>query len=297
MDADGGVGASETQIIEARRLRRHQREHADQILGAENLQLDMTSGDLHRDGERVTAVQGEEAQTYAEHEQDRFEPFNLREEMQHGYFDQEGNYVRQRIDREDEWELELKQVQEETGKKVIAKKRKTLVELEDEAQPATKNDVLQWLNQVTSVLNPGETVVKALKRLCPVQKRGGNNKPQQKKQKPNSGEEQTASSTDDQVAAKAAFDSLTEAADHLLSSGFHDIYSDKREKIAASIANVAKSKHIINNNVPKQEQPDNAPPSSPEDEPQDDSPIHKPRNAKRGREPDDDDDDGDYDDV
>jgi hypothetical protein len=48
--------------------------------------------------------------------------------------------------------------------KVIAKKTKTIVELEEEAPPATRGEVLEWKKTVVScLLNNRDTVIRVLK--------------------------------------------------------------------------------------------------------------------------------------
>jgi len=84
---------------------------------------------------------------------------------------------------------------------VLAKKKKTVFELEDEAEPVSRSEMLEWKKIVAECLkNNNDTVIKVLKLK------------------------------------NADFNRLTEAADALMSSGYIDVYTDKREKLAADIA-------------------------------------------------------------
>lgn len=189
-------------VREARSRRKNIREHADEISKAQQMKLDSGAGlDYEREGEKVTGVAGEEEATFEETERDKFEPFNLRNEMEDGYFDQDGHYIWRRSAKEDAWEEELRDMEQTNGKKVIAKKTKTIVELEEEAPPATRGEVLEWKKTVVScLLNNRDTVIRVLKLK------------------------------------NENFNRLTEAADNLMSAGYYDVYSDTKEKMAADIA-------------------------------------------------------------
>jgi len=136
----------------------------------------------------------------------QLEPFNLRAEMEEGYFDKDGNYVESRRKDErpvrDAW---LDEVDErlQTGNKEKEEGARQPAAEEDEDDgppvdlPALKRDVLKYLN-------PNETPLQALKRLN-----------QEKK--------------------KDDFNRLTEAADACNSNGYYEVYSETREKIEKSL--------------------------------------------------------------
>ncbi|RHY04239.1 hypothetical protein DYB34_003772 [Aphanomyces astaci] len=134
--------------------------------------------------------------------------FNLKEDREEGHFDESGNFVWAKEEQpmqEDAW-LENVSAQEMEG----AERARIL------RQEARTDDEETWTERrATSVfmevLEEGETVLKALKRLG-------------KKKKGSKGPEQTAD-------MKREFDELTEATDFLMRQGKADVYHTPKEQL------------------------------------------------------------------
>ncbi|XP_071943903.1 CD2 antigen cytoplasmic tail-binding protein 2-like [Antedon mediterranea] len=146
-------------------------------------------------------------------------PFNLKEEMQDGYFDKEGNYFEKKDDEiKDSWMDEIDWVKVKV-KESLRKDEK------DESSMVGDEPVneLNILNNILPFLKPGETISKAVRRLG-----GGKqtkNRPWEKKK--NSGKAAAANENvnkDDML-------KLTEHVDELVANGNYEVYQYTYEKI------------------------------------------------------------------
>nr|CAN80868.1 hypothetical protein VITISV_038604 [Vitis vinifera] len=130
----------------------------------------------------------------------QIEPFNLNQEREEGYFDSEGNFVEYVNEKEikDAWldsvDLEPK-----------FDKRNMVTKVEDDTQDLTTAAIGKIKRRIADLLEPGETVLQALRRL----KGTSNNR-----------KEKMSAET------KLLFDQLTEDAMKLLEN---DVYHEKQE--------------------------------------------------------------------
>ncbi|PUZ52567.1 hypothetical protein GQ55_6G281200 [Panicum hallii var. hallii] len=135
----------------------------------------------------------------------RIEPFNLEREREEGYFDENGNFVEYARGNEikDAW-LDSVEVDPTFAAKVQKKGKEKVEEFED----LSSDEIGRIKRQIANVLEPGETIMQALKRLkgTSTDKRG----------KMSEG-------------TKRIFDELTEAAMKLMENGDYNVYSDDRE--------------------------------------------------------------------
>ncbi|RCV32182.1 hypothetical protein SETIT_6G237300v2 [Setaria italica] len=135
----------------------------------------------------------------------RIEPFNLEREREEGYFDENGNFVEYARGNEikDAW---LDSV--EVDPTFVAKVQNKGKEKVEEFQDLSSDDIGRIKRQIANMLEPGETIMQALKRLkgTSTDKRG----------KMSEG-------------TKRIFDELTEAAVKLMENGDYNVYSDDRE--------------------------------------------------------------------
>ncbi|PAN36582.1 hypothetical protein PAHAL_6G294300 [Panicum hallii] len=135
----------------------------------------------------------------------RIEPFNLEREREEGYFDENGNFVEYARGNEikDAW-LDSVEVDPTFAAKVQKKGKEKVEEFED----LSSDDIGRIKRQIANMLEPGETIMQALKRLkgTSTDKRG----------KMSEG-------------TKRIFDELTEAAMKLMENGDYNVYSDDRE--------------------------------------------------------------------
>ena len=170
-------------------------------------------------------LDGQEDDTIYLDEGTKITPFNLREEMEEGYFDAQGNYfLNKDEDIRDEW-LDAVDWQK------IKESGRTTTAYEAMFEDADETDKKDLLRQMIELVQPGESVLKALRRL------GGKNKGrkvtssataklQAKRQKI----EQAG--TAEEADNKAKLLKLTGLADQLLQDGDFGIYQDTREKLA-----------------------------------------------------------------
>nr|VZI03815.1 unnamed protein product [Spirometra erinaceieuropaei] len=170
----------------------------------------------------------------------RITPFNMREELEDGYFDKCGTFIFNKVnDVGDNWlegvdwaEIKRKEgVQESKKTKSVEAEEEEDDDDEKEAKmpPTTAAEKLKLYSEIATFMRPRETVLRTLKRLGP-------NKPQQRS---------WARKKDGTVSEKASepvsvearqFARLTELADDLLGSGDFDIYQKTKEVIDDYVA-------------------------------------------------------------
>uniref|UniRef100_A0ACD5XRC6 Uncharacterized protein n=1 Tax=Avena sativa TaxID=4498 RepID=A0ACD5XRC6_AVESA len=132
------------------------------------------------------------------------EPFNLDQEREEGYFDDNGNFVEfaRGNDMKDAW-LDNVEVDTKYAEKVQKKKGK-----EEEFQDLSSDDIGEIKKRIADMLEADETITQALKRL-------------------------KSTSTDERgrmtEEAHRMFDELTDAAMKLMENGEYNVYSDDRE--------------------------------------------------------------------
>ncbi|KMZ69979.1 CD2 antigen cytoplasmic tail-binding protein [Zostera marina] len=133
----------------------------------------------------------------------QIEPFNLDQEREEGYFDEQGNFVEYtNKDVKDAW-LDSVDVEPRFAEKNSKKPIK-----EEGYQDLSSEDVGKIKRNIANTLNPGETVIQALKRL-----------------KGTSSSKKIKMPVD----IKRIFDQLTEDAMKLLENGEYNVYHEKRE--------------------------------------------------------------------
>ncbi|KAF5444167.1 hypothetical protein F2P56_036664 [Juglans regia] len=144
----------------------------------------------------------------------QMEPFNLDREREEGYFDADGNFVEYVNDTEikDAW---LDSVDVEPK---YAGKGSIVASSEDYVDELSSEDVGKMKRRIVDLLEPGETVLQALRRL----KGASNNR-----------KEKMSAET------KLVFDQLTEDAMKLMENGEYDVYHEKREVFEREAGNKA----------------------------------------------------------
>ncbi|XP_012078820.1 CD2 antigen cytoplasmic tail-binding protein 2 isoform X2 [Jatropha curcas] len=137
----------------------------------------------------------------------QIEPFNLEQEREEGYFDAQGNFVEYVHEKEfkDAW---LDSV--EVDPRYASKSSMEAVENDDknDSSDLSSEDIGIIKKRIANLLEPGETVLQALRRL----KGGSNNR-----------KEKMSAET------QRLFDQLTEDANKLLEQGEYNVYHDKKE--------------------------------------------------------------------
>ena len=167
----------------------------------------------------------------------KMEPFNLKEEMETGHFDEAGHYVERNF-ATDAWLEEMDETHQNVlggAKKVFRKNPKNEVLNDDEVPQPTEADVVKMIKELYEMLGENETVTQALKRLANERRERKQAQEPRKKKKSN-----VMADANDGFAKPIApsrqgnedeFDRLTQLADALLSVGQHSIYSFTRNDL------------------------------------------------------------------
>ncbi|GBG80949.1 hypothetical protein CBR_g31506 [Chara braunii] len=154
-----------------------------------------------------------------------FEPFNLRQERKEGFFDDAGNYVEYRWEAEakDAW-LETAEVDTKYAEKAAAKAA-AYAKMEEESEGELSTAELAGIKRrISDALQPGESVLDALRRL------GGGPRSQGAGRGRGGGQVGRGHGADRMSPAnKVLFDQLTEDAMKLLQNGELGVYSDHKE--------------------------------------------------------------------
>jgi len=155
-----------------------------------------------------------------EGKESEFMAFNLDKERQEGYFDDDGNYVEyaEEQDEADLWLEKDAKVDERLASGAI-KRSTAAFEEEEGATSMSEREVAVVQREIAGYLNPGETVLGALKRLGGNAKKGGGGRGgnQGKPAKVMSDEE------------KKVFDKLTELSSALMGQGEYEVYTFRKE--------------------------------------------------------------------
>ncbi|KAI3941115.1 hypothetical protein MKX01_001543 [Papaver californicum] len=165
-------------------------------------------------GEEPNAIDKAEVRTYKENanfEEDGtvIEPFNLEQEKEEGYFDDNGNFVHYATDKgiKDAW-LDSVDAESNFARKSFAEESFNKVKDDEESDELSSDDVGKIKRRIADLLEPEETVLQALKRL-----KGTSNGKKEK--------------MPEQV--KLIFDQLTEDSMKLMDNGDYDVYNEKKE--------------------------------------------------------------------
>ncbi|GFR41660.1 hypothetical protein Agub_g2402, partial [Astrephomene gubernaculifera] len=228
------------------------------------------------DTELVANTERYEKDTLEVEEEDgiKFEPFNLKQEREEGFFDEDGNYVFRKQageegdEEKDAWldSGETKVVSEAVRQRIEAQRAQA--EAAARRAPLTERQIAQRKADMAAIMQPGETVTRALKRLggaggagaataagLPHRAMGKRErarllaqqqellqKQQQKQQQGSSnsngaadaGPSTAGSGTDADTQRRVQFLRLTELADELLEEGELEIYGETQEALTRS---------------------------------------------------------------
>ncbi|KAL2205309.1 GYF domain protein [Sarocladium strictum] len=162
----------------------------------------------------------------------KVEAFNLREEMEDGQFDQSGNYVRKAGDVDAVHDTWLQGLSKKEMKKAADAHQKREAEARKQRFEDDAVQISELLKQLIVRLEKAETPLEALARL-------GKGQAKTKKIPKWKLKKQGAMDVDEhkdeieqdpaQVRIKEAIDTITDAADKLLSRDYEDIYDQERE--------------------------------------------------------------------
>ncbi|XP_074641708.1 CD2 antigen cytoplasmic tail-binding protein 2 homolog [Tubulanus polymorphus] len=180
-------------------------------------------------------IEGQEDDTIDYDEGTKITPFNMKEEMEEGHFDTEGTYIfkSNKDEIQDNWLdnidwVKVKQIpkQDET--------QKTNKDDDDDDDDADlpELDKLSTYEKILTLVKPGESVMKAIKRLGGKKVSAATSASQKWNKKKKKASDGNKVEVDEPGVDKEAMLRLTEYADALMQSGEFDAYSDTYEKIS-----------------------------------------------------------------
>ena len=203
----------------SRRFKEKHSIDSDEDLECEDGKSDDQENILHDDD-----IEGQEDETIRNDEGITVTPFNLKDELEEGHFDAQGNYIanKDKDDVTDEW---LESVDWNKVKYKSYPKKEEQIEVKEPVL-----EPLKIMQDMISIMRPGENVLKCLRRL------GGNKKPVSSadrwKKKKMLVEEPMDEKT---VENKANLLKLTGLADDLLQGGDFQIYEKTHEQLSYEI--------------------------------------------------------------
>jgi len=218
-------------------------------------------------------VEGQEDQTVDFDDGEKITPFNMKEEMEEGHFDKQGNYFfKKDADIKDAWldNVDWKKIRQKENEEKDKDKEDKEDNDDDDDEEEDNNfedytpSVISWkekaplYEEIISLMQPGENVFKAIKRLGGDRKGKTSSSDRWKKKKAaakNEGAMTTDSGKsvedtdkdsagdqkDESTASKESMLRLTALADQLLQSGDLGVYESTVEKL----------KHELERNRPK----------------------------------------------
>ncbi|XP_078363184.1 CD2 antigen cytoplasmic tail-binding protein 2-like [Oculina patagonica] len=195
---------------------------------------------------REEDLEGQEDATIDFDEGIKITPFNLKEEMEEGHFDAEGNYFEKKEEViRDEWLDSLDWVKIKERGDQVRKYMSDDSKFEDADEPAEQ---INKMKEILGIIKPGETVLKALRRLGGKESGRGKGssasarwQPKAKKQKALEADSEHAASQED----KQTLLKLTELADYLLQTGSFGIYQDTYEKLAHKVKTLEENQKAV----------------------------------------------------
>ena len=189
-------------------------------------------GNLHREGEIMIT------------------PFNIKDELKEGHFDDQGTFIfrKEKEEIRDNWidNIDWQTIKETDETEPGDRKEEDSSESsEDEGYKRNekKSDSIDCLKRLIGLMNPDETVQRAMQRLGKsklknVKKNAANKYRQQKAKqtdKPPAGAEPSSEEREEQE-RKANLNSLIELSNQMLSDGDMNIYEKKREALEYQLA-------------------------------------------------------------
>lgn len=182
-------------------------------------------------------VEGQENATLESEGGIQITPFNLKEEMEEGHFDSEGNYfLRKEAQIRDHWleNIDWVRIKERDAPPPVSGADEESDSDEGRAPMEMKN----LLEEILKVLQPGETVAKGIQRLggSAPRKRGSAPRVRRSKEQPpptETAEDRTETAdAAEQPEEMTPLDRLISLADQMVALGVYEVYQDSYEKLA-----------------------------------------------------------------
>ncbi|XP_002737591.1 CD2 antigen cytoplasmic tail-binding protein 2-like [Saccoglossus kowalevskii] len=177
-------------------------------------------------------IEGQEAATVDYEGGVRITPFNLKEEMEEGHFDNEGNYFESKEDLiRDNWMDNIDWV------KIKEKAKQNDNEDDDSDDDSDPLDEIKVYTEILTFMKPGETIAKAVKRL------GGGGSVTDSRRKWQAKKQKTEKTEKD--INKEDMLKLTELVNEIVQRGVYDVYQYTYEKIQHALKQKEQSKFNI----------------------------------------------------
>lgn len=204
---------------------------------------------------------GQEAKTAEFDDEIKLTPFNMKEEMEEGEFDNDGYYHwkgKNKDEVKDAWldnidwaninsfkrNANLHQKQAESGEESSGDEDdRDDDEAQEKQDEEGEQSQVEVFKQIVNYLKPGETILKAIKRLGTLSKSSTNSTSLSASQRwaKKKAASEPAKMSQAELEAKEALEKLTGFANYFIDRGFYDIYDETLEKIQLKISNSEKS--------------------------------------------------------
>ncbi|XP_046568238.1 CD2 antigen cytoplasmic tail-binding protein 2 homolog [Haliotis rubra] len=166
-------------------------------------------------------------------------PFNMTEEMEEGHFDKDGMFIfeKDKAQIRDSWmdNIDWVKVKETQIKHDL---KRSLSDSDEELPPFNEQAVYA---EILPMLQPGESIAKALRRIGGNQNLSASQRLKLKKQK-KLGNVNNSNTEEEAQEKKAKMAKLTELADSFVSNGIMDIYEMTYEKISHTLKKMESQK-------------------------------------------------------
>jgi len=199
-------------------------------------------------------IEGQEEATEEFDGETRITPFNMNDEMEDGYFDGRGMYIWNKKDSSEIKDSWLDSVDWVKIKKTQPNKDDK-VESDDDTEG--KVDAISLYKECLNFLTPGESFLKAIKRLGGGKQMSASERLKQKKlakKAASSGSEQSTSQDSQEDASKAtnaeSVNKLTELINKIMfSTGNMDIYEETFESVTFKIQEAENAKKVCDEDI------------------------------------------------
>lgn len=171
--------------------------------------------------------QEDETETYTDDGM-RITPFNLKEELEEGYFDAEGNYFANRDDVNDNWlqAVDWKKVKDQSGKDTQENNADN-----EKAQKLTTEGLVNTLKELATFLKPKETPLRAIRRYGGNKGSSASQKWKLNKRKDQNTDNTSLTSAEEEQENRRKCERITELTDLLLYNDRTNIYQENLEYI------------------------------------------------------------------
>jgi len=172
-------------------------------------------------------IEGEEDDTITKDGDIQITPFNMKEEMNEGHFDAEGNYFwKKEVEIRDAWLDNIDDTKQYTERD--DKEESEEESSDDQTEAVKESDKAAMYEQMLELMQSRESVAKALRRLGGDKSRSASARWKQKRAGDGAGTSESAESAAD----RERLDRLTGLADRLLSAGNMEVYQLTREAVS-----------------------------------------------------------------